>query len=83
VSTCSVENWISRWSFVFAIFRKKNFFFAFLAVSLHEELKNTTQSALKISKNLEKRCHGTYLAFFSSSFFKPLAICYRYLAAIC
>jgi hypothetical protein len=40
------------------------FLIAFLAVSLHEEPKNTTKyfvkSDLKISKNLKKRYHGTY-----------------------
>jgi hypothetical protein len=44
-------------------------FNAFLAVSLHEEPKNTTKMFSKTrhqtSKSPKKRYHGTYLAFFS------------------
>jgi hypothetical protein len=45
-----------------------DFFISFLAVSLYEELKNTTKknpkSDLKNLKKSQKKYHGTYLAFF-------------------
>jgi hypothetical protein len=53
------------------------FFIAFLAVSLHEEPKNTINVFSKIRpenrKKFQKRYHGTYVAFFLLFLRRPLA----------